>query len=596
MDHIDPFEESLQENVGFEGKSVFDFWKKKNFLFFFFFVILTFHFTLTGNEDPNKFEEFLEPEEYIDLGHLFTTDRIFSSKDELVDWAKQTALNANTYLIITRYQISKTLDRQPYVTLACERRVLRKIYNVVAKIKRNRMQGRNTIEEVLRLSAERGYTVFHINHEDNNVLSDIAIAHPTSIAIIRTEPLVILTDREGGLMSVIDDVFSNSYHMLCRRHFDQNMLVKLTEIVKDEETTNRTESEHSVLKLWLSTYHGNLDTVFLNIDHLKQGQINAYQMVEESGSNCLHYLRKSHGLPCACELVNRCQYLIPIQEEDVDIFWRKLEIGSDIPEEHNRDMESKMRDLTSLHCQPPPKTAVTKGRWKTNPTKRDKSHWEYVSIAHRKKGKSSGLGFRSDSGSGSGSNSSPRGRDKPPLSFPFNNAFSGFMCEFIQKWKNVVGEGNCRFRVVSNFLFGDENHWVEIRIRMSYDLRHRMNVYEQLFGSTNWEEGSAPPEYWMDTPDHLYVIANTFNLCVVFLAWSESTTVLPLVSNMDGTAGTIFIGLIEELQHFIQEFAGMTRTLVHDSVSKCEGASSHSASTKVFLKAYIILFGGRRAS
>ncbi|KAI5678165.1 hypothetical protein M9H77_09115 [Catharanthus roseus] len=112
---------------------------------------------------------------------------------------------------------------------------------------------------------------------------------------------------------------------------------------------------------------------------------------------------------------------------------------------------------------------------------------------------------------------------------------------------------------------------------------------------------------------------------------------------MDGTVGTIFIGLIEELQHFIQidillslqlvdgcplpplqvqwdyhrdigsyrdiigignipgilnprELAGMAGTLVHDSVSKCEGASSHSASTKVFLKTYILLFGGRHAS
>ncbi|KAI5655110.1 hypothetical protein M9H77_32297 [Catharanthus roseus] len=56
----------------------------------------------------------------------------------------------------------------------------------------------------------------------------------------------------------------------------------------------------------------------------------------------------------------------------------------------------------------------------------------------------------------------------------------------------------------------------------------------------------------MDTPDHLYVIANTSNLCVVFLARLKSTTFLPLVSNVDGTTGTIFIGLIEELQHFIQ--------------------------------------------
>ncbi|KAI5672572.1 hypothetical protein M9H77_12936 [Catharanthus roseus] len=34
---------------------------------------------------------------------------------------------------------------------------------------RNRMQGRNTVEEVLRLSAERGYTVFYRNGEDSNV-------------------------------------------------------------------------------------------------------------------------------------------------------------------------------------------------------------------------------------------------------------------------------------------------------------------------------------------------------------------------------------------------------------------------------------------
>ncbi|KAI5662460.1 hypothetical protein M9H77_21783 [Catharanthus roseus] len=168
-----------------------------------------------------------------------------------------------------------------------------KIYNVVAKIKNNRMQGRNT--------------VFYRNSEESNVLSDIVIAHPTSIVIIRI------------------------------RHIDQNVLATLTEMVKDEEvaqqfmngswnklineineeeyqrklevlkskwqsrsdflhylfstwlnpfvhkfckvwtsqvlhfgvaTTNRAESEHSVLKLWLSTCHGDLDTVLLNIDSL----------------------------------------------------------------------------------------------------------------------------------------------------------------------------------------------------------------------------------------------------------------------------------------------------------------------------------------
>ncbi|KAI5659884.1 hypothetical protein M9H77_28677 [Catharanthus roseus] len=152
--------------------------------------------------------------------------------------------------------------------------------------------------------------------------------------------------------------------------------------------------------------------------------------------------------------------------------------------------------------------------------------------------------------------------DAPLTPFPFNNAFLGFIYEFILNWKNMVGDGNCGFRVVSNFLFRDENHWVEIRRKMCFDLHHRMNVYVQMFGSvervtelirrTNWEEGSASADYWMDTPDHLYVIANTFNLCVVFLARLGSTTVLPLVSNIDGNAGAIFIEFIEEQQHFIQ--------------------------------------------
>ncbi|KAI5683194.1 hypothetical protein M9H77_04422 [Catharanthus roseus] len=52
-----------------------------------------------------------------------------------------------------------------------------KIYNAVAKIKKNRMQGRNTLGEVLCLSAERGYTVFYRNYEDNNTFSDILSLH-----------------------------------------------------------------------------------------------------------------------------------------------------------------------------------------------------------------------------------------------------------------------------------------------------------------------------------------------------------------------------------------------------------------------------------
>ncbi|KAI5671092.1 hypothetical protein M9H77_11456 [Catharanthus roseus] len=54
------------------------------------------------------------------------------------------------------------------------------------------------------------------------------------------------------------------------------------------------------------------------------------------------------------------------------------------------------------------------------------------------------------------------------------------------------------------------------------------------------------------TFDHLYAIANTFNFCIILIARLGSTTVLPLYSNLDCTAGMLHIGFISEQQHFIQ--------------------------------------------
>ncbi|KAI5677906.1 hypothetical protein M9H77_08856 [Catharanthus roseus] len=138
------------------------------------------------------------------------------------------------------------------------------------------------------------------------------------------------------------------------------------------ETTNRAESEHLVVKLWLSTCHGDLDTVFLNIDSLIEGQIaniktslefsktkeknnaksnhifyivsnkishlafkkiwseitRAVEIYDDPKNKCGHYLRTSHRLPCACELITRFDHVLPIQLYDIDAFWKTLEIGS----------------------------------------------------------------------------------------------------------------------------------------------------------------------------------------------------------------------------------------------------------------------------
>ncbi|KAI5680886.1 hypothetical protein M9H77_02113 [Catharanthus roseus] len=209
------------------------------------------------------------------------------------------------------------------------------------------------------------------------------------------------------------------------------------------ETTNRAESQHSVLKIWLSTCHGDLDTVFLNVDSVIESQIaeiksslensklkekfkarsnpilknlsdrishwalkkiwdeikRARELSDDAQNKCGHYIRKSHGLPCACELLSRTGPITKVRE------CRRLMKGilcSVLPQD-------PCAPLTS-----PPEHAVTKGRRKTKSTKRDKSYWEHMSIAHRKIGKSSGPGSGSGSGSSSGSSSNSRGRGRPP--------------------------------------------------------------------------------------------------------------------------------------------------------------------------------------
>ncbi|KAI5662903.1 hypothetical protein M9H77_22226 [Catharanthus roseus] len=292
-----------------------------------------------------------------------------------------------------------------------------KIYNVVAKIKKNRMQGRNTVEEVLCLSTIRDYTVFYRNREDCNVLSDIVVAHLTSIEMLRTYNMPLLEvvgmTTTGKNFTVASAFMRNEQATTYRwtkwksrpdflHYLFNNWLNPFAhKFVRcwtkshmhfGVETTNRAESEHSVLKLWLSTCHGDLETVFLNIDSLIEGQIadikaslefsktkekhnaksnhifyvvsnkishlafkkiwseitRAAGIYDDLKNKCGHYLRTSHDLPCACELITRFDHVLPIKLHDIDVFWQTLEIGGPHPSARQRDMDSEMCSITDL--------------------------------------------------------------------------------------------------------------------------------------------------------------------------------------------------------------------------------------------------------
>ncbi|KAI5682045.1 hypothetical protein M9H77_03273 [Catharanthus roseus] len=188
------------------------------------------------------------------------------------------------------------------------------------------------------------------------------------------EPCVIIMDKESGLMPVIKRVWTSQV------------------LYFGVETTNRVESEHSVLKVWLSTCISDLDTVFLNTDSLIESQITeikssfeysrlkekfnaksnmilknvsnnishlalkniwveimrAPKIIDDPKNKCGHYLRTSHGLPCLCKLIARFDHLLPIQLDDIETFWKTLEIGGYHPCSQEKDMDSEMYDLASL--------------------------------------------------------------------------------------------------------------------------------------------------------------------------------------------------------------------------------------------------------
>ncbi|KAI5648547.1 hypothetical protein M9H77_34552 [Catharanthus roseus] len=147
--------------------------------------------------------------------------------------------------------------------------------------------------------------------------------------------------------------------------------------------------------------------------------------------------------------------------------------------------------------------------------------------------------------------------------FPYTNAFPAFIYPFIRNWKIVIGDGNCGYRVVADFVFGDEPQWPEVRRGMLYELEHSTNLYVNLVGSEdrvnelvhriNWlVDGLASYVHWFETPDSLYIVANAFNLCVILIAQLGSTTVLPLYLYSDRPEGTLVIGFLTEERHFIQ--------------------------------------------
>lgn len=87
---------------------------------------------------------------------------------------------------------------------------------------------------------------------------------------------------------------------------------------------------------------------------------------------------------------------------------------------------------------------------------------------------------------------------------------------------NPIGDGNCGFRVLADYIFGDQNLWLLARKFVYNEVSSNSRLYEVMYGKQvaaalrciKWEGGECGPNHWMAISSDLYPIATLFNAVV----------------------------------------------------------------------------------
>ncbi|XP_050233242.1 PKS-NRPS hybrid synthetase cheA-like [Mercurialis annua] len=351
-------------------------------------------------------------------------------------------------------------------------------------------------------------------------------------------------------------------------------------------TTCRVESAHTQLKQLLNSSTGTLDTVWTKVDKVIESQlIDIRKTLEDSrrtigihrrgfpfdklSCRVSHYcldliskelrrmrglstdvydrcgcvLRSTHQIPCACELRAMVDSGNPISLDSMYPFWMKLVIlgdGMDTSaqadyasfrsEEHQyfheiaEEVMTKdplmLRDISRIvrerlhpedlgYREPEVKNNV-KGRPKgSKSTKRDPSRHEYKDRVRGRLKSSQG-----QQNPASTSASSQNAEVIPRFIFPF-----------VEELVDVCGDGNCGFRVVADYIYGDQEMWGLTRMNIANELSAHPLRYDGLcvdgleaaITRINWEGESCGPRNWMQVWDDLYPIATLFNKAVIYI-------------------------------------------------------------------------------
>ncbi|XP_052728461.1 uncharacterized protein LOC128195266 [Vigna angularis] len=324
-----------------------------------------------------------------------------------------------------------------------------------------------------------------------------------------------------------------------------------------------TNSIHNVIILQHNKIKASFESnLLLRSDHFKGyiyreliGRVSRYaldliakelKIVQQIGldsSKCGCVLRRTFGVPCACELARYDPRMIPIGE--FHIMWRRLHFSNvelnetkpqlsikdelkQVEERFNEvDIGGKVtikQKLLEIVCPtltsmvPPLHKVKTKGAQKSKvkrserSTTRDPSYFEYVDAFHSTIESSS---VRSKL------QSKPKAMKKRRV--PMIDQFHSTTHPFIVDVVDVVADGHCGYRCIAALLGLGEDSWPVVRNELYKELSAWRDEYASLVGGYDRLEelrtsllvkslSAANMSKWMTLPDIGYAIANRYNV------------------------------------------------------------------------------------
>ncbi|XP_021753827.1 uncharacterized protein LOC110719236 [Chenopodium quinoa] len=371
-------------------------------------------------------------------------------------------------------------------------------------------------------------------------------------------------------------------------------------------STCRVESQHSAVKMWFDSSTGSLDTVWARVHSHIGNQIIAirngleasrskigqkYRQLPLSRINgkvsqhCLKVLdeetrrmrelsyqvhercgcamRVTHGFPCACQIHDSLAAGTGLYIRQIHPFWRTLVIGSGdggtVPDNdstedaaHFRSLMEEVFDsdpavLRNVSCiieeelhpdhsdlREPAVNHRVRGRPRNNDTRRDRSYFEHVNRQHTERG------------------ARQTGDVNDISQSRYRHMLPGPMLPYITGWKDVIGDGNCGFRCVAEFFFGDQGRWYDARETITNEVLGYRALYERIYGlgrleinvqRIRWDGGAVDSRHWMVAIQDLFPIATWFNAAVIILGVGQTPTcyypcltILPLRARRGVTA------------------------------------------------------------